>query len=113
MSIRPASGSASLVCASANARPHVTVAAAASSAALQGTEQAAKLLGGVFGGAEREHGNAELLRPRKNPLEPVLRRLHDVLAHAFASHFQMDLKLAVGHGHAGGCRQFALQGIVD
>ena len=74
ISIRPASGSACLVCASAKARSHLTMAAAAPSAVRQGAEQAAKLLGRVLGGAERKHGNAELLRPCKDALEPLLRR---------------------------------------
>src|SRR3989442_13082899 len=90
ISIRPASGLGGLVCASAKARPHLTM-AAASAAVLQGNEQVAKLVGRILGSAERQHGNAKLSCPGKHALEPYLQSLRDAVADAFASYFQMDL----------------------
>src|SRR5262245_3447901 len=107
ISIRPASESAGPVCASAKARPHLTMLTTAPAAARQRPKKAAKLLGRIFGGAERQYGNSELLRPGEYALQPLLRCLRDALPDALATYFDMNLQFAVGHGHAGRGRQIA------
>src|SRR5262245_6028388 len=99
-STRPATGSAGgvvgLVWASAMRAPRFGVAAAASVPRSQLAEQMAELLPGILGGAERQHGDAEVGRPGEDGAQPFLRRRRDALAHAVAADCEVDLQLAVG-----------------
>src|SRR5262245_66187758 len=86
MSIRPASGSAGgVVAASAMRRPRRRAAAATSAAAGQAAEQMADLLRRILGGAERDHGDAEIARPREHVAQAGLAHLEHILAYAVAA----------------------------
>src|SRR4051812_9289552 len=82
MSIRPATGSTGMVCASAKRGLRGRVAAAVAVARGRAAEEMAKLLRYVFGGAERQHGHSEIARPGEHVAQPRLRPIRDALAHA-------------------------------
>src|SRR5262252_8631663 len=113
MSIRPATGSACVGCTSAKGCLRLAVAATARVTGRECPKEATELRSRFLGSTQRQHRNADLVRPCEDAVQALMGRLLDALADAVASDMELDLQLAIRHRHAGRRRQVALQGIVD
>src|SRR5262245_56513526 len=103
ISTRPATGSFAIgrmsakgsAKSSAKCRVRLRLATAAAVACGYRAEQATKLRRRFLGGAQRQHGNAELAGPGEHALQSLLGGFENALPHAVATDFELNLQFAI------------------